>query len=155
MFVRYFLEIPLAFERVERALLEAPEAWLPGVAQRAEDRSVRLLAEVGFGEAFRIDKQVEISLGEPLRRGSKTILPMSWRVTGPESLFPRLEADIELAPLGPGRTQLAISARYTPPLGALGRAIDRALLHRVAEATIKDFLDRTCESLVTLATADA
>jgi len=155
MFVRYFLEIPLAFERVERALLEAPEAWLPGVARRAAARRARLLAGVGFGGAFRIDKQVEISRGEPLRRGSKTILPMSWRVTGPESLFPRLEADIELAPLGPGRTQLAISTRYTPPLGALGRAIDRALLHRVADATIKDFLDRTGESLVTLATADA
>jgi len=42
MFVRYFLEIPLAFERVERALLEAPEAWLPGVAQRAEDVAAAL-----------------------------------------------------------------------------------------------------------------
>ena len=35
-----------------------------------------------------------------------------------------------------------MSARYVPPLGAVGRAIDRALLFRVAEATIKDFLDR-------------
>ncbi|HXF37258.1 MAG TPA: hypothetical protein VNO17_08775 [Actinomycetota bacterium] len=155
MFVRYFSEIPLPLERVEAALLEDPHAWLPGVAQRAEDRSRRLLAEVGFGEAFRIDKQVEISLGEVLRRNGTTLLPMSWKVTGAESLFPKLEADIEVAALGPGRTQLAMSARYTPPLGALGRAIDRALLHRVAEATIKDFLDRAAESLVTLAMAGA
>jgi hypothetical protein len=44
--------------------------------------------------------------------------------------------------LGGDRTQLAISARYHPALGALGRAVDLVLLHRVAEATMKDFLDR-------------
>ena len=45
-------------------------------------------------------------------------------------------------------TQVAISARYTPPLGALGRAIDRAVLHRVAEATLKDFMDRLRAALL-------
>jgi hypothetical protein len=64
-----------------------------------------------------------------------------------ETLIPSLEADIELGELGPGRTQLSISARYTPPLGPLGHALDRALLHRVAEATVKDFLDRVAERL--------
>jgi hypothetical protein len=44
--------------------------------------------------------------------------------------------------VGEQRTRLAISARYRPPLGAVGRAADRVLLHRVAEATVKDFLDR-------------
>jgi hypothetical protein len=38
-----------------------------------------------------------------------------------------------------------MSARYRPPLGAFGQALDRAMLHRVAEATIKDFLDRVGE----------
>ena len=49
--------------------------------------------------------------------------------------------------LGPKRTQLSISARYRPPMGPLGRALDKAMLHRVAEATIKDFLDRVGERL--------
>jgi uncharacterized membrane protein len=52
-----------------------------------------------------------------------------------------------VAELEDGRCQLAISARYEPPLGAVGRAIDRALLSRVAEATLKDFLDRVRESI--------
>jgi hypothetical protein len=38
-----------------------------------------------------------------------------------------LDADLELGSLGGGHTQLAISARYRPPLGALGRAVDRVL----------------------------
>jgi len=49
---------------------------------------------------------------------------------------------VGVGPLGEDRTQLAISARYRPPLGVVGRAMDRVLLHRVAEATVKDFLDR-------------
>ena len=40
-----------------------------------------------------------------------------------------------------------MSARYVPPLGAVGRAIDRAVLFRVAEATLKDFLDHVAEAL--------
>jgi hypothetical protein len=32
-------------------------------------------------------------------------------------------------------------------MGAFGRMLDRALLHRVAEATVKDFLDGIAERL--------
>ncbi len=147
MFVRYFAELALPFERVEPELLREPAEWIPGAVRQAEDRRDRLLAAVGFGEAVRVDKRVEVSFGQPLRTASRTVLPMKWEATGVTPLFPTLDADIEVAPLGPERTQLAISARYVPPLGAVGRAIDRALLHRVAEATVKDFLDRAAHSL--------
>jgi len=52
-----------------------------------------------------------------------------------------------VAGIGASRTQLAISAQYDPPLGSVGRALDRALLHRVAEATLKDFLDRVAAAV--------
>ena len=127
-------------------MLETPGTWVPGMLGAAEERGERLLAEVGFAvDARRIDKEVEISLGEPYWLSRKTLIPLSWRATGPERLFRQLDADLEIAPLGPQRTQLSISARYRPPLGTLGRALDRAMLHRVAEATIKDLLDRVGE----------
>jgi hypothetical protein len=148
MFVRYYLELPRPFEEVEAALLNSPEDWVPGLAAEAEARGEQLLAEVGFETAGgRVEKQVRIELGQSFRIASKTILPMTWRATLAEGLFPTLEADLEVAALGGRRTQLSISARYRPPLGSLGRAVDRALLHRVAEATVKDFLDRTGEAL--------
>ncbi|MGQ0670004.1 MAG: hypothetical protein ACT4PO_10085 [Actinomycetota bacterium] len=148
MFIRYFLQLQLPFEDVGRALLSSPEEWLPGLLREAEDRGDRLLAEVGFGtDGRRIKKRVEITMETPIRITSKTILPITWRATGASRLFPSLDADIEVAVLGPSQTQLSISARYRPPLGALGKAIDRALLHRVAEATVKDFLDRVGEAL--------
>jgi hypothetical protein len=149
MFARYYLELARPFESVEGALLSRSAEWVSGLAKAANARGDRLLAEVGFGaEERRIEKQVEIETGQPFRLASKTVLPISWKATGPGVLFPVFEADIEVAPLGRQRTQLSLSARYRPPLGAVGRAIDRALLHRVAEATIKDFLDRVGEALL-------
>jgi hypothetical protein len=71
-----------------------------------------------------------------------------WSASGRVGVFPALDADLEVAELEDGRCQLAISARYEPPLGAVGRAIDRALLARVAEATLKDFLDRVRDSIL-------
>ena|SRR5438552_2086415 len=148
MFIRYFIEIPQPMAEVEAELLGSPERWLTRPAQDAEVRGSQLLAEVGFGPAYaRVDKEVEIQFGDPLRFPSKTILPMAWKPAGLDRLFPALEADIELGELGPERTQLSISARYTPPLGSLGRVLDRALLHRVAEATVKDFLDGAADAL--------
>jgi len=148
MFARYFVELPIDSAVVERALCRSPRSWLPGLADRANDRGQRLLAEVGFGEDSRVEKAVEIHFGEPLRMPTKTVLPLTWRASGAPGLFPALEADLEVAPLGSQHTQLAMSARYIPPLGAFGRAIDRAALHRVAEATLKDFLDRVAEALL-------
>lgn len=148
MFVRYYLDLAVPFDQAEAALLEEPAEWVPGLLRDAEDRGQRLLAEVGFAlETRRVEKEVEISIGSPYRIPSKTLLPMTWKATGAERMFPQLDADIEVAALGANRTQLSISARYRPPMGVIGRALDRALLHRVAEATIKDFLDRVGESI--------
>ncbi len=156
MFLRYFVELALPFETVDAELLGLPEEGIAGVARDANDRGERLMAEVGFGpQNRRVQKQVRIEVGEVVRLSSKTVLPMSWRATGLQPLFPVLEADIEVAALGPNRTQLSINARYEPPFGVLGRAIDRALMHRVAEATVKDFLDCAAQGLQALASTCA
>lgn len=149
MFIRYYLDLAVPFDDVEGALLAEPSTWVPGIALDAEAGGQRLLAEVGFDvdASRRVDKEVEIEIGEPYAIPAKTMLPITWKATAAERIFPQLEADIEIAPLGTSRTQLSISARYRPPLGPVGRALDRALLHRVAEATVKDFLDRVGEGI--------
>ena len=148
MFARYYVELPIDAGEVERALSRSPEAWLPGIAGKASTRDERLLAEVGFGDEVRFEKEVEIQFGTPIRTPTKTIIPIHWSAVGTPGLFPELDADLEVAPLGAHQTQLSISARYVPPLGAVGRVIDRAVLHRVAEATLKDFLDHVSEALL-------
>jgi hypothetical protein len=151
MFVRYFVELPLPAAQVEQALLDHPPGWLAEMAGAAQQRGDDLLAEVGVGVGplgTRLGRRVAIQLGEPVRFPSMTSLPLTWEPLGLEGLLPRLDADLELGSLGEDRTQLAISARYRPPLGVVGRAVDRVLLHRVAEATLKDFLDRLGQAIL-------
>ena len=148
MFVRYYMELPVHVDRVERRLMASPASWLPGIADQAQARGRRLLVEVGLGDRLRVGKRVLMEVGRPTRFPSKLALPLHWRAEGGEALFPVLDADLEVARLTPTITQLSISARYTPPLGALGSTIDRAVLHRVAEATLKDFVDRVAASLL-------
>ena len=154
VFARYFIELPIDPNRVERALTREPDTWLPGLASEANHRGDTLLAEIGFGDRIRVARTVAIELGQPVRTAGKVVLPLRWTPTDAPGLFPALEADLEVAPLPPDRTQLAMSARYIPPLGPLGKAIDRAILYRVAEATIKDFLDRVGAALAVGARSD-
>jgi hypothetical protein len=147
MFVRYYVELDLPFAVSDAALLSAPADWIPGLAIGARSRGERLLAEVGFGDDVRVERLVEVELHEPIRLEGKTLLPITWTPASGTGMLPALEGDVELAPLGPARSQLAMTARYTPPFGLLGRVADRALLHRVAEATVKDFVERVAEAL--------
>jgi hypothetical protein len=142
MFARYFIELPVSREEVERTLTDDPRRWLPGLATDANHRGDALLADVGFGERLRVKREVVLELGTAVRSSSKTAFPLRWRASDHPGLFPALDADLEVAPLGDLLTQLAMSARYVPPFGGVGRAIDRALLSRVAEATLKDFFRR-------------
>jgi hypothetical protein len=71
-----------------------------------------------------------------------------WEATGPEGgLFPVLDADIRLAPAGEGATLLTMAGSYRPPFGAVGDALDRTILHRVAEATIRRFLTQLADQI--------
>jgi hypothetical protein len=148
MFARYFIELPFHAEAVEDAITHEPAAWLPGLATDANLHGDRLLAEVGFGEEIRIARRVEIEFSRPVRMATKTVIPLRWWAENARGLFPSLDADLEIAELGHDRTQIAMSARYVPPFGALGRAIDRTVMSRVAEATLKDFLDRVRERMI-------
>lgn len=75
-------------------------------------------------------------------------LALRWEVAGPGgALFPVLDADIKLVQAGPQASRLTIAGAYRPPLGALGDALDRAVLHRVASATIRGFLRRIAAGL--------
>jgi hypothetical protein len=148
MFARYFVEVPLSAEAVTDALARDPRVWLPGLAEQANHRGDLLLAQVGFGDVVRIRRTVVVELGESVRSGSTVVFPLRWVASAGAGLFPSLDADLEVAPLRPGRTQLAMSARYVPPFGPVGRVLDRAVLSRVAEATLKDFLDRVAARIV-------
>jgi len=103
------------------------------------------LARVGPGV---VSKLVRVQVRELSWTEKSGGLALRWEATGAGGkLFPVLDADLTLADFGPRGTLVALAGVYRPPLGALGQALDRAVLHRVAEATIRDFLARVAAEL--------
>jgi hypothetical protein len=49
-----------------------------------------------------------------------------------------LEGELSVRPLGPGSCLLSLTGSYEPPLGALGRRLDEAMLRRAVDATVRD-----------------
>jgi hypothetical protein len=146
MFVYYFVYVDRPFREVEKELLDRFEelgAWASAAYRDGE----QIRARLAVNKTPLLAKEVSLQVGEPIRAHAHTTVPLMWDATGSSSLFPRMLADLIVAPLGASRAQLTFRGSYDPPLGAVGEALDRAVLHRVAEASVKGFMDRIAEAL--------
>ena len=76
-----------------------------------------------------------------------THVNIGWEAARAPSLFPLMSADLAAWPLTSSETQLEIQGDYTPPLGLLGAAIDVAIAHRIAEASVHRFLEDLVEQI--------
>ena len=116
--------------------------------KQADGDGERLLSELGFNLGKnRIQRQIDVTVGPARPVPGATLIPISWRSAAASSLFPVLDGQLEITGIGADKTRLGLSATYEPPLGLVGRVADRALLHRVAEVTVKDFLDNVAKSI--------
>lgn len=143
MLIQDFVQVKAPYA-VVRGLLEPHPRWLADDATAAYAEGERLYTTVSAtGADLTVRKRVEIDLGAASSRGEGVIIPLSWWATGAERLFPTLEADLEIMPMGPDQVMLTLMGRYEPPLGSVGRVVNRFVLHRVAEACVRSFLRRT------------
>lgn len=119
-----------------------------GQLRHASDDAYRTLgsglARVGpLGAAPGMSKLVVVRFSEMALRKDFASAAMRWEATGPGgALFPVLDADIMLTKSGDDAAILAVWGVYRPPFGALGAGLDRMVLRRVAEATIREFTHR-------------
>jgi hypothetical protein len=149
MLLHDFAYVPVSAGQVCDRILADDHAWLSPLAADALGEGEALRLRVGpLGGLPMLSKTVSLEVGAPLRRGEVTVVPLTWKATAAPGLFPVLSADLEIAPLDPELTQLTLQGRYEPPLGAIGRRIDRLLMHRVAEASVRAFLSRLVSALV-------
>jgi hypothetical protein len=116
-----------------RGLLSASDAaWGEGIAR---------IGPVGAVPG--LSKLVQVHVSEPVQRGAVTVFSLRWEAIGAgERLFPVLDADITMMPDGDEATLVGLQGVYRPPAGAAGTILDRAILHRIAAATIRSFLGR-------------
>ena len=141
MFIEDFVDVDADAVVVGSCLESDPCAWMAACADQAEDAGAELVVRIGPGGALApARRQVRVSVGPPRRRTDAVVVPIAWESIRLRGLFPRLEGDLEVAPLGKGRCRLTLSGQYSAPLGPVGAALDRRLLHKVAESTVRSFL---------------
>lgn len=124
------------------------------VSRTSYQKGLNALMRVGpLGGLPGTSKLVEVRFVEPVERDRATTRGLRWEATGATAgLFPVLDANITLAPEG-DRTRLSFAGSYRPPLGSLGAGLDKAIMHRVAAATIRALLADVASALTTPAPA--
>lgn len=140
MFVQYFTHVAVPLNEVEKTIDEVREnfeEWA-GVAYREGEELRTTVGPHPHGFA----KSVRLDIGAPDIRRAGIVYPISWTAVGASVLFPRLTANLILTHVGPMKTKLSLEGTYQPPLGPVGRALDRLALNNVAEATVQVWVDR-------------
>jgi hypothetical protein len=145
VFIHYFTHVPVNLSVVERRLdgLRANlEEWADVAYREGEELRARVGPAVdGYA------KEIRLEIGKAEIHRSGLIYPVKWTAVGAEGLFPRLSAELVLSHVGSDRTKVSFQGTYQPPLGPIGRMVDRVLLGRVAESTVKNWVDRLAEAV--------
>lgn len=123
-------------------------SWLAPLASQATRDGSAVIVRIGpTASTSAVGPKVRIRLGECRRRGETTSVAIRWEATEFRPVFPVLDGDLAVVAVDDGRCRLTLQASYRPPLGRLGERVDQALLHRLAEATVRSFLARVAEGL--------
>ncbi|HEX6220504.1 MAG TPA: hypothetical protein VF115_05385 [Acidimicrobiia bacterium] len=144
MFVEVSARVDASLADVEKTL-DQLRADLEGWASVAYREGEQLQARVGPSESLAKVVTLDIGMAELHRYGLS--YPVHWSAAGARLLFPELTADLVLSKRGKDETELTLRGTYQPPMGVFGRLADRALLGRVAEATVKSWVEQLAAAL--------
>jgi hypothetical protein len=154
LFVYDFVDVAIPID-VARQWCAGDGRRLAPLASSAGEDAEALLVRIGPPwAAGRLSRDAQVTLGSCRDRGDGVAVSIRWEAAQHASFFPVLEGDLEFAPLGPStgpsaasQCRMILSASYVAPLGELGRRLDQAVLHRVAESTVRSFLHRMAAAL--------
>jgi hypothetical protein len=140
MFIHHTIHLDQPIDDCAAVLARDPRRWFP----RLTDEDFAVGARIA---GISVHKKVVVEVGQPARAGTYMSVPLTWRASFAQRLFPEMAGTIELAPVDTRVTRLTVSGMYEPPFGRLGRELDAALLHRVATATVKDLAESISQRL--------
>jgi hypothetical protein len=148
MFVRDEVPIDVGFE-VARERLAKLDSWFLTASDHAYGEGMAGLSRIGpRGPVPGVSRLAEIRFQSLAADDGRAGLALRWEARGHGGrLFPVLDADLTLTPAGENTALLTLAGAFRPPLGNVGAELDRLLLHRVAEATIRNFLERVATAL--------
>jgi hypothetical protein len=140
--VRAFLPVAGEVTGLIRAFEGDPRLWLPSARREGADAWLMTVRAGSFS------RTVRATVGNPWRSGPTYWRSVSWdpapgeRDSVPlERFLPSLDGELGLhtGETG-GSSTLVFDARYLPPGGPLGAAMDAVALHRVARHTVERFV---------------
>ena len=94
--------------------------------------------EVGADISISVNKikeHKESTFSEPI-----TQIDLEWEASRLPRLFPFMKANLSLYALTATETQLDLMGNYEPPFGLFGSAMDAVIGHRIAEASVHQFI---------------
>jgi hypothetical protein len=141
MLVQDFVNVALPVDHVVEALTKEGQL---GVWAEAAYRMGERLA---VGPSKLLAAPVTLEVGDPVQSLDSVRIPLRWQADGAEWLFPHMEAELVVSEITPELTHLALRGTYRPPMEGLGSVLDRLAFHRVAEATVRNFLERLATGL--------
>lgn len=142
MFIECVVRVHRPFNEARQVIGQGGGRWLEPLVDQAYRKGEAANLALRAGKSRRVAKRVLLSVGEPRDRSDGTFLPVRIVATGPVGLFPRLDANLELVPRGPDVTDMRLQGSYEPPFGKVGELLDRTVLHKLAETSIQNLVER-------------
>lgn len=140
-----------------RDALAVFRAATKSAAARAEDVASALRIQVA---GLEIQKDIVISVNRTDESRSAALntmvtqIDLEWEAAQSPRLFPLMKAELKIYALTNTETQLDLEGHYAPPLGPVGKVMDAMLGHRIAEASVHQFLRDVADYLRTTLPAD-
>ena len=134
------------YEQVRDALkrnsLTVFQSATKAAASRAQSVAAELRVDSG-GIGIKTDINISVknveekvdAMSTPVTR-----LLLEWEAATMPRLFPLMKAELSIYPLTATETQLDFSGVYEPPLGAVGKAMNAIVGHRIAEVSVHRFI---------------
>ena len=145
MFLYYFSHISRPMHDVMACLSGNPERWLPGdLAAACEDAAAMTAPSNRLSPGA--SGPIEVAVGPVGGRPGTAVCPIRVEALTAGMPFAHLDADLELSEIGAGRTQLTLRGSYQAPMAPF-LDFDPGLLHRLAEAAMKSFVERVAARL--------
>lgn len=150
--IRSFDYVNAPYESVRAALSKDALAIFRSATKAAAGRTHSVASALRVEIAgIELAKEIEISVKEVKEAPGTAVtrLELEWKAARAPGLFPMMKAELAVYPLTATETQLDFSGRYEPPLGWLGTAVDAAIGHRIAEASVHRFVSEVAHYLRT------
>jgi|HubBroStandDraft_2_1064218.scaffolds.fasta_scaffold56433_1 hypothetical protein len=152
--LRCYQYINRPYEEVRNVLRSRPLEILQRATMSAAARGKALMSHLSV-EIGKVEVGVDVRTclhGIREDEGAAGLTPVTrvdigWEAAGAPTLFPVMRAQLSVWPLTSTETQLELEGAYAPPLGLVGKVIDAAIGHRVAEAAVHRFLEDAVEQL--------